>query len=57
VGPLPLVSHALWGAVHGVIQLGSTKAAALAHEGVEPDALVGQCLAMLGRALAPATRS
>ena len=55
VGPLPLVSHTLWGAVHGVIQLGSTKAAALAHDGVDADALVGQCLALLGRALAPGT--
>lgn len=53
VGPLPLVSHALWGAVHGVIQLGATKAAALAHHGVDPAALVGQCLTMLRRALAP----
>ena len=47
-----MTSFALWGSLHGAIQLGATKAAALAHAGIDAAQLVEQCLQMLGRSLA-----
>ena len=52
LGSPAVTSFALWGSLHGAIQLGATKAAALAHAGIDAAQLVEQCLQMLGRSLA-----
>jgi AcrR family transcriptional regulator len=52
VGDPQAVAVALWGFMHGVIQLSATKANVLTHRGVSSKALVEQALAMVGRALA-----
>jgi TetR/AcrR family transcriptional regulator len=52
IGSPAMTSFALWGALHGAIQLGATKAAALAHAGIDGAQLIEQCLLMLGRSLA-----
>ncbi len=52
LGSPAVTSFALWGSLHGAIQLGATKAAALAHAGIDASQLVEQCLQMLGRSLA-----
>lgn len=51
-GPPPLVSFTLWAFMHGVIQLASTKAALLAHDGVTAQQLVDQALLQSVRSLA-----
>jgi AcrR family transcriptional regulator len=51
-GPPPLISFTLWAFMHGVIQLASTKAAMLAHDGVTMQQLVDQALLQSVRSLA-----
>jgi AcrR family transcriptional regulator len=51
VGDPKVVSTVLWGFMHGVLQLASTKANVLAHEGVNVKELVEQALLMSGRSL------
>jgi len=52
LGDPRVVSNALWGMTHGVVQLASTKAKLLAHHGVDGRAVIEQTLAMATRALA-----
>jgi TetR/AcrR family transcriptional regulator len=52
VGPPPLVSVTLWGFTHGIIQLASTKANALAQNGISTSELVQHALATMARSLA-----
>ncbi|MGB8327993.1 MAG: TetR/AcrR family transcriptional regulator [Steroidobacteraceae bacterium] len=54
VEPADLVAVTLWGFMHGVIQLASTKANVMAHRGVTMEQLVNTALAMARRSLAPA---
>ena len=51
VGDAKVVSTALWGFMHGVLQLASTKANVLAHDGVNVKELVEQALLMSARSL------
>jgi TetR/AcrR family transcriptional regulator len=51
VGDPKVVSTVLWGFTHGVLQLASTKANVLAHEGVNMKDLIEQALLMCGRSL------
>jgi len=51
-GPAPLISVTLWAFLHGVIQLASTKATLLAHDGITMQHLVDQALLMCARSLA-----
>ena len=51
VGDPKVVSTVLWGFMHGVLQLASTKANVLAHEGVNIKDLVDQALIMSARSL------
>jgi AcrR family transcriptional regulator len=51
VGDAKVVSTVLWGYMHGVLQLASTKANVLAHDGVNIKALVDQALVMATRSL------
>ena len=46
-----IVSTALWGYMHGVLQLASTKANVLAHDGMNDKDLVEQALVMATRSL------
>ena len=48
-----VVSIALWGMTHGIIQIAATKAAQIARRGVSTTELVEQAFVMLRRALAP----
>ena len=52
VGPPAIVAVTLWGFMHGVIQLASTKANVLAHDGVTARQLIEHALVMAGRSLA-----
>ncbi|HPF27183.1 MAG: TetR/AcrR family transcriptional regulator [Steroidobacteraceae bacterium] len=51
VGPPPLVSITLWGFMHGVIQLATTKANVLAHDNIQVTSLFEHALAMATRSL------
>jgi AcrR family transcriptional regulator len=51
VGPPLLVSFTLWGYLHGIIQLGTTKANMLAQYGTSTQQLIDQALAMSVHAL------
>lgn len=53
IGPPLLVSFTLWGYMHGIIQLISTKANVLAQHGMSTQQLVEQAVAMSSRSLAP----
>lgn len=46
-----LMSVTLWGFMHGIIQLTTTKALALAHHGVSPKALIDHAISMITRDL------
>lgn len=52
VGPPILVAVTLWGFMHGIIQLASTKANVLAHDGLSAQHLVTHALQMCAHALA-----
>ncbi len=52
VGPAAVVSITLWGFMHGVIQLATTKANVIAHDGVDSRVLLEHALTMATRALA-----
>lgn len=52
VGDPKIVSTALWGFMHGVLQLASTKANHLAHEGIATRELVEHALLMATRSVA-----
>ena len=51
VGSPMLMSVTLWGFMHGIIQLTTTKAHALAHHGVAPKALIDYAISMITRDL------
>ena len=51
IGSPLLTSVTLWGFMHGIIQLTSTKANALAHQGVTAQALVEHAISMIMRDL------
>ena len=51
IGSPLLMSVTLWGFMHGIIQLTTTKAHALAHHGVAPKALIDYAIAMITRDL------
>ena len=51
VGSPMLMSVTLWGFMHGIIQLTTTKAHALAHHGVAPKALIDFAINMITRDL------
>ena len=51
VGSPLLMSVTLWGFMHGIIQLTTTKAHALAHHGVTPKALIDYAIDMITRDL------
>jgi len=51
IGSPMLMSVTLWGFMHGIIQLTTTKAHALAHHGVAPKALVDHAINMITRDL------
>jgi AcrR family transcriptional regulator len=53
VESVDLVAVTLWGFMHGVIQLASTKANVLAHRGVTTESLIATALEMASRSLAP----
>jgi TetR/AcrR family transcriptional regulator len=55
LGDLYLTAITLWGFMHGIIQLLSSKANLLAHDGISSDALVKHSLQMARRALASRT--
>ncbi|MBV6415909.1 MAG: hypothetical protein CMLOHMNK_00432 [Steroidobacteraceae bacterium] len=50
-GPPALVGLTLWGYMHGIIQLATTKPAVLEHRGFDVERLVEQALALASRAL------
>lgn len=52
VGPPLLVSFTLWGFLHGIIQLGTTKSNVFAQYGTSTQQLIDNALAMSVRALA-----
>ncbi len=51
IGSPMLMSVTLWGFMHGIIQLTTTKAHALAHHGVAPKSLIDHAIAMITRDL------
>ena len=51
IGSPMLMSVTLWGFMHGIIQLTTTKANALAHHGVVPKALIDNAIDMITRDL------
>jgi len=51
IGSPMLMSVTLWGFMHGIIQLTTTKAHALAHHGVAPKALIDYAISMITRDL------
>jgi AcrR family transcriptional regulator len=51
VGDPHVVSNVLWGFMHGVMQIASTKANALLHNGVTSNALLEHALSMATRSL------
>jgi AcrR family transcriptional regulator len=51
VGDSKAVSMCLWGFTHGILQLASTKANLLAHDGVQPHQLLEQAMLMMTRSL------
>ena len=51
IGSPKLMSVTLWGFMHGIIQLTTTKAHALAHHGVTPMALIDHAISMITRDL------
>src|SRR3954469_8258603 len=51
VGSPMLMSVTLWGFMHGIIQLTTTKTHALAHHGVAPIALIDHAISMITRDL------
>jgi len=51
VGSPMLMSVTLWGFMHGIIQLTTTKTHALAHHGVAPKALIDHAISMIIRDL------
>ena len=51
IGSPMLMSVTLWGFMHGIIQLTTTKAHALAHHGVAPKALIDHAISMITRDL------
>jgi AcrR family transcriptional regulator len=51
IGSPMLMSVTLWGFMHGIIQLTTTKSHALAHHGVAPKALVDHAISMITRDL------
>jgi AcrR family transcriptional regulator len=51
IGSPMLMSVTLWGFMHGIIQLTTSKAHALAHHGVVPKALVDHAISMITRDL------
>jgi AcrR family transcriptional regulator len=53
VGPPHVVSNVLWGFMHGVLQLASTKANALMHAGMTTQELVDHALLMATRSVEP----
>jgi len=55
VGDPKLVSTALWGFMHGVLQLASTKANHLAHDGIATRELVEHALLMATRSVSAKT--
>jgi TetR/AcrR family transcriptional regulator len=52
VGSPDLVAVTLWGFMHGVLQLASTKANVLAHDGITGEALLDHALDMATRSIA-----
>lgn len=52
VGDPMLTAVVLWGFIHGIIQLGKTKAHVMARDGFDVDNLIEQALRLAGRALA-----
>jgi AcrR family transcriptional regulator len=52
VGDPMLTAIVLWGFIHGIIQLGKTKAHVMARDGLSIESLVDQGIRMAGRALA-----
>ena len=52
VGDPMLTAVVLWGFIHGIIQLGKTKAHVMARDGFNIDNLIDQALRLAGRALA-----
>ncbi len=52
VGPAALVAMTLWGFMHGIIQLSSTKAAVLAHNGIGTGVLADHALQLAMRGIA-----
>lgn len=55
VGPPGLVALTLWGYMHGIIQLATTKAAVIEHRGYDVAHLIDHALQMAAGALAPPT--
>ena len=53
IGSPMLMSVTLWGFMHGIIQLTTTKAHALAHHGVVPKDLIDYAINMITRDLKP----
>jgi AcrR family transcriptional regulator len=51
IGSPMLMSVTLWGFMHGIIQLTTTKSHALAHHGVAPKALIDHAISMITRDL------
>ena len=51
VGPPMLLSITLWGFMHGIIQLTTTKAYALTHHGVAAKSLIDHAISMITRDL------
>jgi AcrR family transcriptional regulator len=55
IGDPMVVGTVLWGFVHGVIQVASTKANVLAHHGVDTRAVLDEAMAMATRSVAAPT--
>ena len=51
VGDLKAVSMCLWAFTHGALQLASTRANLLAHDGLQPQRLLEQAMLMMTRSL------
>jgi AcrR family transcriptional regulator len=51
VGDARAVTVCLWGFTHGILQLSSTKANLLAHDGLQPRELLEQAMLMMTRSL------
>jgi AcrR family transcriptional regulator len=54
IGNPAIVSHTLWGFLHGVIQVSSAKANVLAYQGISAQDLLGQAILLARRSLAAA---